>query len=362
MRLRCLWQYSLFADMLLVRAVNILFVVAFLSGVLSSCAPSNPRNWLNPAPTKLEWPRPPEQPRIRFLRAIETGGGFSSLESASGRFLSWLTGSEGVRFLFVSPYGVAADGFGKVWVADAGLQTVLSFDFVKHDFSHFNSADGFLFRSPVGLAYDESSAKLYVSDSVLKKVFSFDADGRYLSSIDYPFERPAGLTVDQHGNLYVVDVVKGAVFSFDPSGELLQVFEGGQLPEFRFNLPSNVAVDAEGQVYVVDSMNFRVEVFSPDGRSKGLIGQLGDVAGSFARPRGVAVDSEGHIYVADAAFGNVQIFSSDGTLLLYFGKSGEETGEFSLPAGICIDRDDRIYVVDAFNKRIQIFQYLPDQQ
>ncbi|HAD04442.1 MAG: hypothetical protein A2091_03415 [Desulfuromonadales bacterium GWD2_61_12] len=303
------------------------------------------------------WPSPPDPPRLRYLRSLSGAADFAE-KGKSGRFFRWLTGEADRGVPLVSPYGVAADGQGRVWVADMGVAAVHVIDLARRRVEYIVQAGNTFLVSPVGVALDLFRNMLYISDAGLNKVFVFDLDGRYIGERTglAAFGRPAGLAVDAAGQLYVVDVVKSQVDIFSPDGGYLRSLKSAAPPDREFKLPSNVAVAADGSVFVVDSMNFRLEVFDAEGRSQRTIGLLGDVPGTFARPRGIALDADGHIYVADAVLDNVQIFDRDGKLLLFFGGRGKAAGEFSLPSGLFFDQFNRLYVADVYNQRIQVFQ------
>lgn len=331
-----------------------------LAFALAGCAAARPSevSWQDPS-VDLVWPKPPETPRIRFLRSVAPSD-FIQKEGNTKQLWRWMTGESDQVLPLVTPYGVAADGKGRIWVADTQAGVVHLFDLARQQVSYITTAGEERLVSPLGVAYDEKSGRLYVSDSQLKQVFALDEGGRLLGARNPPegYGRPAGLATDQQGNLYVVDVLKGSVEIFSGDGAHLRRVTSTHPPEGGFHLPSNVFVDPGGRIYVTDSMNFRIEMFDPEGSSLGTIGQVGDGPGSFARPRGLAVDSEGHIYVADAAFDTIQIFDSAGRLLLFFGEPGKKPGQFSLLAGLFFDGSDRLYAVDAYNQRIQIFQYI----
>jgi DNA-binding beta-propeller fold protein YncE len=278
--------------------------------------------------------------------------------------LRWVAGAPDRGPDLQSPYGVAADGDGLIWVADSGTQAVHAFDLSRGKVTYLTNFGRERLVTPVGVAVDSQRRLLYVSDAGLGKVFAVDYQGD-LQGLRQPpggYGRPAGMAMDLQGNLYVVDVVKGVVDVFSPEGVFVRAIDGHQLEGGGFNLPSNVFVDKDGNVFVTDSMNFRIAVFDRLGEVLGTIGELGDGPGTLARPRGVAVDSRGHVFVGDAAFDNIQLFDLAGQLLLYFGSPGNGPGEFALPAGLFIDRVDRLYVADAHNHRIQIFQFLSGDQ
>lgn len=332
-------------------------VLTFTSGCTLVAAPTVP--WGDPA-TSLQWPPPPDKPRIRYLRDFKGAADFAK-KSSSQKFLTWLTGDQEKKLPFVSPYGIAADGLGRIWVADMGIRGVHQIDLAKEQVSYIFTAGTTPLATPAGVAVDLERQRLYVSDTTLAKVFLFDLEGSFLKEWNAPdnFGRPAGLAVDKSGQLYVVDAKKNRLSVFSPDGELLRTITSAALPDFTFNIPSNVIVNAQGQIFVVDSMNFRVESFSAEGESLGTIGSIGDGPGYFARPRGLALDNDGHIYVADATFDNIQVFDNSGKLLIFFGQTGRNAGEFSLPAGMIFDQHNRLYVVDSYNQRLQIFEYLP---
>jgi DNA-binding beta-propeller fold protein YncE len=340
------------------RLFSLAIVLALATGCTLVAAPVV--QWVDPA-INLQWPQSPDKPRIRYLRDFKGPADFEKNSSAK-KFLTWLTGDREIRLPFVSPYGIAADGQGRIWVADMGIGGVHQIDLAKEEVSYILSAGTTSLESPAGVAVDLERNRLYVSDTTLAKVFLFDLDGRFIKEWDAPdhFGRPAGLAVDQSGQLYIVDAQKNRLSILSQDGVLLRTITSAALPDLTFNTPSNVAVNAQGQIFVVDSMNFRVESFSAGGESLGTFGSIGDGPGYFARPRGITIDEDGHIYVADATFDNIQVFDSRGELLIYFGQSGQKAGEFSLPAGIAFDPLNRLYVVDSYNQRLQIFQYLPD--
>jgi len=309
----------------------------------------------DPAVT-LTWPLPPDAPRIRFFRAV-TGPEDFRREGESSRVMRWIVGEDDRELPLRAPYGITADGQGRVWVADPEAHAVHVFDLAGRQADYLLAAGDELFVSPVGLAYDARRQWLYVADSGLNRVFVLDRKGRLLGTRvpKQGFARPGGLALDDSGRLYVTDAVAGRIEIFSSEGESV-----GQLGEGVLYRPANIALDRAGQIYVTDSLNFRIVVFAADGTVVKTFGSIGDRPGYFARPRGIAVDSEGHIYVSDAAFDNIQIFDLAGNLLLFWGGAGNAPGKFNLPAGLFFDGEDRLYVADTYNRRIQIFEYLPE--
>lgn len=325
--------------------------------LLAGCTVVNPLP-MRDAAVKQVWPALPATPRVELLRVF---GGAKSLvdqDTQKGRIYRWLTGDMADQLPLVAPYGVATDGQGRLWVSDPGAKVVHAFDFNQRSAALWRVAGDRFLQGPSGVAYDAKSQRVYVADSVAKKVFIFAASGKYLGELagPEPFARPGGLAVNKQGRVYVADVLAGQVRRFSPAGKELEPFGSPTTPDGRFNRPTALTIDKQGRLYVVDSLNFRVEVLSPTGDAIASIGKLGDAPGSFSRPRGVAVDSFGHIYVSDAAFDNIQVFNLKGQLLLIFGGGGKNG--LSMPANMTTDGRDRIYVVDSFNHRVMIYRFL----
>ena len=330
---------------------------------LSACAPNRlPGEAWKDAGINLVWPEAPQRARIRYQRSFTGRKDFANRQNSATKVFEWLVGNDRSGIGLIEPYAVAADGLGRIWVADPGAQAVVAIDLNRKTSKSWQMVAGSPLLAPVGIAADlRSGGRLYVSDAIRNKVFVLDLKGNTLGEVapQHPFVRPAGLAVDAAGRLYVVDVGNDCVEVFLPDGSPYRTITGADRASGGFSSPVAVAVDRQERVYIVDGFHFRIEVQASDGTLLGYVGQLGDVPGTFSRPRGVAVDSEGHIYVSDAAFDNVQVFDLTGRLLLFWGKAGEAPGRFNLPANLFIDPSDRIYVADNQNQRVQVFQYLP---
>lgn len=342
----------------------IFFLFFFIAApFLQGCAGSLKTDEIFVVEADLNWPPFPLKPRIKYIRSIAMPSDIAIKKKKGwiGRTFDYLSGGSLLGGTLISaPYGLFFDSDkGSIYIADRARKGIHRYDLSKGKAETLEAVDNKAFEMPVSVAV--GGDRLYVSDSVLKKVLILDHEGKLLKEIDR-WGRPGGIALSKDKKrLYVVDVLACRIKVFDAEGNF--IFDFGRKGEKagEFNLPSNVWVDASGKIYVTDSMNFRVQIFDKAGKYINSIGKLGDSPGHLARPRGVAVDSENNIYIVDAIFDNVQIFNPAGQLLLFFGGSGRGPGEFYLPSGIFIDEKDRIYIADSYNRRIQIFQYLKDE-
>jgi DNA-binding beta-propeller fold protein YncE len=332
---------------------------------ISSCATPESINhdfFQEDSGATLQWPPSPQEPRVLYIGSIKDPQERGGKDSWFKNVIRGVFGSEENVSTLLRPYGVFA-GTDRVYVTDPGSVRFHVYDKGRERYFSVQRAGEDDLISPIGVGVD-GNGNVYVSDSVLKQVFIFDSEGKYLRSFGPPnmFQRPAGIALTGD-RIYVVDTHSHSIFVLSlMDGRILFTIGKQGTEQGNFNYPTNIFISRENLIYVTDSMNFRVQIFKPDGSYLTSFGKLGDGSGNFSKPKGIAVDSEGHIYVVDSHFDNVQVFDRQGNLLLVFGSSGNGRGEFILPAGIYIDSSDRIYVADSYNKRIQIFQYLKEKK
>jgi sugar lactone lactonase YvrE len=308
------------------------------------------------------WPQAPEKGKIRLQMVIR--GPQDVVEASSGKIkklFDYITGSQDEFISFYTPHAIAADGNGRVYIADPSIGIVHKYDLAAKEVQYIFQAGDRRLGSPVGVVLD-GTGNLYVTDSQRAALFKYSPGGEFLREIDAKgvLQRPAGIAVRSNGDKLVTDSLADKVFIFGKDDVYKGELAGPDFSE-SFSKPMYIAVDKRDYVYVTDTMNFTVRVFDAENRYVKSVGQIGDVPGAFARPKGVSLDSDGNLYVLDSIFANFQLFDQKDRLLLYVGQEGALPGEFMLPSGIFIDKNDRIYVSDTFNHRIQIFQYLNEK-
>ncbi len=335
-------------------------VASVLLAAVVACAPVEKAPPKPAKPVDYVWPLPPEPARIRFVREIKSSDDVGPSKTGNALVASILgTKKRPDAIKFKKPYGVYADGRGRVFVTDTGWGKLLVFDFPAKTFAMWGEDGKGILDSPIGVTGD-SQGRIYVADAEEQRVVVFDRDGNFVTAMGRKgeLERPAGIAINEAlGRVYVVDVKKHHIAVYDmETGALVKTIGKNGAKKGEFNFPTNIAIGRDGTLYVVDTLNFRVQVMDPDGKVLKTIGSLGDALGQFSRPKGVAVDSEGNVYVVDAAFNNFQIFDPKGRLLLFVGEIGPKPGQFWLPAGAYIDGRDRLYIADQYNARIQVFE------
>ena len=187
---------------------------------------------------------------------------------------------------FNSPAGVAVDSRGNVYVADQNNHRIRKITEVEGaELFAGSSTEGFAngasstaqFSSPYGVAVD-TSGNVYVADHSNHRIRKItpggevstfagtdDAGHRDGGGSMAQFDSPTGVAVDISGNVYVADYSNHCIRKITPGGEVSTIAGsddaghrdgGGSMAQF--DSPTGVAVDTSGNLYVADQSNHRI--------------------------------------------------------------------------------------------------------
>ena len=298
--------------------------------------------------------------------------------------------------LFSSPDDVATDAAGNIYVADygnnliqkitpAGMVTTLAGNGNIGSINGISTAA--TFNGPSGIAVD-GAGNVYVADAGNNLIRQITPDGTVSTlagtvvaadtsntiTAEPLFAGPSGVAVDASGNVYVADAGNNRICVVNPSGVTKTLAGSGGAGandgtgiSATFNNPTGVAVDASGNVYVADFLNNLIRKIAPGGVVTTLAGTgaIGSDNGagtsaSFYFPNSLAVDASGNVYVTDDINNLIRQITPDGTVstLAGSGMPGSQNGvgtaaTFNDPAGIAVDPTGNLYVADANNNLIR---------
>jgi sugar lactone lactonase YvrE len=177
-------------------------------------------------------------------------------------------------------------------------------------------------NGPIGIAVD-GSGSVYVADAANNRIRRISTGGAITtfagtgasgnsgyggSAVLATLSNPSGVALDNIGNLYVADSNNNSVRKVSPSG-VISTFKA-QLPD-----PTSVAVDGSGNVFVAEPQSHWVIEISSLGVSTivagtGTAGNSGDGGPASAAqldfPVSVAVSSNGTLYIADPNYGVIR--------------------------------------------------------
>jgi hypothetical protein len=258
--------------------------------------------------------------------------------------------------------GIAVDGSGHLFVADAFNNRIQKFDntgtFLT-TWGTLGSSDG-QFNFPSGVAVD-GSGDGFIADDGNNRIQKFHNGGTFITtwgmsgSGNGQFNNPERVAVDGSGHLFVADTQNTRIQKFNNSGTFLTTWGTMGTGNGQFNAPFGVAVDGGGHVFVVDPGNPRIQKFDNSGTFLTTWGSPGIGQGQFLGPIDVAVDGSGNVFVLELGANRVQVFDNSGTFLTTWGSEGGGTGQFAGPQGIAVDGSGNIFVADSDNARIEEF-------
>jgi DNA-binding beta-propeller fold protein YncE len=359
--------------------------LAYAADKKKSAQPDKAAPAAAPAPkqdtSKLMWPTPPNVPRVKYTNyfagmPLDYTPASEQPKKKSG-WMDRLAGvqdpnnkshSKPVPFQLLSPYGMAVNSKGELYVADQRVGGIFIFNTETKDTRIIGNGKDATFALINGLAFDDDD-RLFVTDGKLRRVLIFDKKDAVVDVIKDGLLDPVGIAIDaENRQLYVVDTQADQVVVFDADTlkEKRRIGTGGKNHELTtpgdFSLPTFVALDGDGNVYVADTMNNRVEIFDAEGKFISQFGKHCDGPGCFAHPKGVAVDSDGHIWVADPMLDVLQAFNREGQLLGMVGGHGKLLGQFSELSAVYIDKNNRIFSSEQYPGRVQMFRYITDSE
>lgn len=275
------------------------------------------------------------------IRKISASADVTTYAGTAGSYAS--TDGTGAAARFYSPFGVAVDTAGNVYVADSYNSTVRKIGL------------GGVVTTLAGAAFQKGST-----------------DGTGTAA---RFDQPFGIAVDANGNVYVSDATMNTIRKITPAGVVTTLAgTAGQVgstdgtgPAARFAVPYGVAVDSAGNVYVADHGNHVVRKITSAGVVTTLAGSgtagLTDGTGTAAKFNflsGVAVDANGVVFVADTDNHSIRQITAAGVVTTIGGTNvtGSTNGSgtaarFYNPKGIAIDKNGVLYIADRGNHIIR---------
>jgi RHS repeat-associated protein len=282
-------------------------------------------------------------PSTRSIRKVDTNGIITTV-AGNGKSPPDSSGDGGpaVQASLVQPFGVAVDSKGNIYIADGSGSRVRKVDaggvittVAGIGTWGFSGDEGPAVRakiaSPYGVAVD-NSGNMYIADlgnSRIRKVdssgvittvagngqFTYSGDGG--PAVQASINQPYAVAVDGAGNVYIADRTNYRIRKVDASGIISTVAGNGSsgfsgdgvlAVQAKLSDPRSIAVDSVGNFYIADLSYAKIRKVDTNGiittvAGNGQYGFSGDAISatkaSLYYPYGVAVDKTGNIYIAD---------------------------------------------------------------
>ena len=247
-------------------------------------------------------------PSIQYSYILQYSGGVSTQ-----------IGSVGVADgQFTTPYGVATDSSGNLYVADTGNNRIQKFNSSgvwqwSSPSSGVTAGTGAgQFNGPMAVAVD-GSGNVWATDSGNNRIVELNPTGGAVTTISGTFgtgsiTSPQGIAIDTTNNWVYVSNLFCCIFRFKTDGTFLNnLGTYGTTGNGVFETPFALAVNAAGtRLYVVDPNLMKAQILDPTGAFLGSYGSYGMFGNG--SPTGVAVDSSGNAYYAVIGTQSIQVF------------------------------------------------------
>ena len=250
------------------------------------------------------------------------------------------------------PWGVAVDRQSRLFAAEFDNHRVQVFDADSGELLHTLGESGVAgsdekhFNSPFGVAVDEAG-NIFVCDMGNKRVCVFDASLGFVRSFGQNvLKNPQQVCFNSRSQVLVSDGTLQQVLIFDQDGKVqhrigTECKRGAD--NAHFNGPCKIAIDQQDRLFVADCRNHRVQVFDADFKFITSIGSKTTTKedGKFKYTFSVTVNaSSTELFVGDYA-GRIQVFSmqpdsNEFVFLRSFGRElNSEPGNFKYPTALC---------------------------
>ncbi|MGH2711770.1 MAG: hypothetical protein ACRDH9_11280 [Actinomycetota bacterium] len=289
-----------------------------------------------------------ENHRVRRL----SGGTITTIAGTGAQGFSG-DGGSALSANLDSPYDVAADSSGNVYVADTLNQRVRKI-------------------TPAG----------NISTVAGTGVAGFSGDGGPATSAQ--LNDPIGLDVDAAGNVFIADYSNHRVRKVTPGGTISTVAgsaivgfcgDGGPATSACLDNPTDMEVDGADNLYIAVYGSRRIRKVTAGiirtVAGNGSFFSSGDggpaTSAGISSPVGLAVDGAGNLYIASSGGSRIRKVDLSGTISTVagtgtFGFSGDggpaTLGEMAFPARVALDVAGNFYVADTYNNRIRMVEAL----
>jgi streptogramin lyase len=232
-----------------------------------------------------------------------------------------------------NPQGLAVDGAGNVYIADAGNNAIKEWSLTTQNLTTLPSSG---LSSPSAVSVD-TQGNVYIADTGNNAIKKLTIGTGQVSTVASNVSGPSGIGVDASGNVYFSDTGNNAIREWNASISQVTTLATG------LARPAGLAADGAGNVYFADSGNGAVKEIAATSH------QLTTLASQLGAPAGVALDGYGNVYFADTGNNAVKQWNA-GTQQVTTLSPG-----INAPVGVAVDPLGNVYVTSQNSNSVTKF-------
>jgi hypothetical protein len=262
-----------------------------------------------------------------------------------------------------SPYQIALDGAGSIYVADyAGPNvTKIAAGGGSASVVSFGTPGGTATQSITGVALD-GAGNLFVGDHQNSRILVVTPGGVVsvlsISGLSPSLGFPTALAFDAAGNLYIADFTTGRVIRVSSlvvgststgSGTVI----GTGTYSFAGATLTGLAVDPQGTIFTAARIQNSSSIIKVTAAGVASVLAIPGITPAISNPQGVGADTMGNIYVVDTGHSRIIKITTAGVAsVLSLSGLTAPTGLSSLLFGVTVDASGNLYIPDWTNNRL----------
>ena len=344
------------------------------------------------------------------LRRVAAGTGIITTVAGSGETTFSGDGVPATSAMLRFPYGLAMDGGGNLFIADANNHRVRRVAAGTRVITTVAGNGTFAYRGdglpatsaslffPQGVAVD-GGGNLFIADTYNHRIRRVAADTGVITTVagtgtagfsgdgeaatSARLWNPAVAAVDGSGNLFIADTTNHRIRRVAADTGVITTVAGNGTAGFRgdgvpatstsLNSPQGVALDGSGNLFIADTLSSRIRRVAADTgvittvAGNGTAGFRGDgvpaTSTSLNAPMAPAVDGSGNLFIADSsnqrirrvAAGTGVITTVAGTGTAGFSSDVQPATSAALrtPRGLAVDGSGNLFIADSTSSRIR---------
>jgi streptogramin lyase len=245
-----------------------------------------------------------------------------------------------------TPYFLAIDATGNVWVSNDGNNSVSK---LSGTGSAISGASGYTaggVNGPWGIAIDPSG-NVWVADATTNALTELSSTGGAVGSSPFAaggISDPFGIAINGSGTVWTANL--GNVSAIVSSGAAQS---GSPYTVGGVNNCYDIAIDGSGNTWITDNSPYnRVSELSSSGAA--ISSSSGYTGAGISAPWGIAIDSSGHVWIANNGTSTVSELNSSGGAIS--STSGYTGGGLNSPEGLAVDGLGNVWVANSGNDSV----------